>query len=748
MELILYYTYQDKPEKTYQVSGNEVIIGRPKNIPIHLDLSPDLKVSRPHARIFYKLSAWWVEDLHSKYETMLNGRAITEAMTLSPGDTLQMGETVLRVEFVSHETELPPGFLESQVTVDEVQPPSNVSEDTRTELLANFATIIASYSQGQALWERLIEEIGNTFPYAEHRAILVIDNDKELLPLISWPAREHAHVSFTLVRQAITSQKALHWVCDMCPPGKRAPSLYDTIAALCAPMLFNGRVIGVLYIDTTRPETSFTEADRDLLSQIATILAPSIKFSLSNAFPAFPSVFISYAPPDREFVDQLAADLRRRRVKVWFDERLQVGENRRQQIKPAINTTDVFVLVASPESVDSEQVQWELNTALEATKKILPLRYTPCNLPKAIQALVALDMHSGQYQESLQKLVEAIYEIPKSYIADQLKTQQKEEPMHTGHLKEQQLPFTLRKKIVEFLASLPNVHDSSALRAFLYNAGLDTQLQNQIKFDVPPAQFFQLLVPTLWSYGTLGDGRNALKAVLESAKDYVGQQRKEYCDTLIRELNGVLGGEEYPRSQDVNTPMRILFLAANPHDTDRLRLDQEARTIDERLRTAEFRDRFDLVSHWAVRHTDLSEYLLRHTPHIVHFSGHGSKSGKIVLEDENGNAQAVSPEALRQLFRILKDNIRCVVLNACLSANQAEAIVQEIDCVVGMSEKIGDDAAIRFAGGFYRALGYGRSVQTAFELGRNEIDLTGLDEGAIPKLLVKPGVNAADITFI
>ena len=78
----------------------------------------------------------------------------------------------------------------------------------------------------------------------------------------------------------------------------------------------------------------------------------------------------------------------------------------------------------------------------------------------------------------------------------------------------------------------------------------------------------------------------------------------------------------------------------------------------------------------------------------------------------------------------------------------AEAVAEEVDCVVGMSEKIGDEAAIRFAGGFYQALGYGRSVQTAFELGCNKINLAKLDEEAVPKLLVKPGVNAANVTFI
>jgi hypothetical protein len=45
----------------------------------------------------------------------------------------------------------------------------------------------------------------------------------------------------------------------------------------------------------------------------------------------------------------------------------------------------------------------------------------------------------------------------------------------------------------------------------------------------------------------------------------------------------------------------------------------------------EYRDRFELEQHWAVRFSDVAEALLRHTPHIVHFSGHGTQAGTIVL---------------------------------------------------------------------------------------------------------------------
>jgi hypothetical protein len=150
--------------------------------------------------------------------------------------------------------------------------------------------------------------------------------------------------------------------------------------------------------------------------------------------------------------------------------------------------------------------------------------------------------------------------------------------------------------------------------------------------------------------------------------------------------------------------MKVLFLAANPAGTSKLALDDEVRAIDAKIRGSQYRNRFELESHWAVRLDDLSGILMRRRPHIVHFSGHGVASGAILLARDDGKPWLVPPEALAAFFRVLKDNVRVVVLNACYSESQAKGIVKEIDCAVGMSAPIGDKAAIAFAGEFYQAL--------------------------------------------
>lgn len=183
-------------------------------------------------------------------------------------------------------------------------------------------------------------------------------------------------------------------------------------------------------------------------------------------------------------------------------------------------------------------------------------------------------------------------------------------------------------------------------------------------------------------------------------------------------------------------PIKILFLAANPLDRVFLRIDEEARAIDQALRQASNRH-FEIRVHQALRVDDLQELLLRYEPNIVHFSGHGSTENELLLMDAAGKAMAVSGTALRDLFTVLKGNIRCIVLNACFSEGQAAGLAEIIDCVVGIEGLITDEASRQFSTAFYRALGYERSIGDAFRLGKVQIALAGLGEAEAFHLLTR-----------
>src|SRR5262245_15318376 len=188
------------------------------------------------------------------------------------------------------------------------------------------------------------------------------------------------------------------------------------------------------------------------------------------------------------------------------------------------------------------------------------------------------------------------------------------------------------------------------------------------------------------------------------------------------------------------TTKRVLFLAAEPSDEVRLRLGREQREIRNVLQLARVRESIEFVDRFAVRPADLTQALHDVQPQIVHFSGHGSAGGDLSFEDDAGRSRPVTPEALDSLFRLVSRDVEAVVLNACYSEQQALAIAQSIEFVIGMSNAIDDNAAILFSAGFYKALGAGRGYPDSFSFGVAEMHLHGMPDHLVPVLHRKRAV--------
>ncbi len=183
-------------------------------------------------------------------------------------------------------------------------------------------------------------------------------------------------------------------------------------------------------------------------------------------------------------------------------------------------------------------------------------------------------------------------------------------------------------------------------------------------------------------------------------------------------------------------PKKILILSANPATTPRLQFDKEIREIEEGLKRAKLRDRFEIKASLAIRIRDLRRAMLDHEPNIVHFIGHGEEDG-IFVENEQGTASFVSSEALSGLFELFSKQVECVILGACYSATQADIINQHIKYVIGMTGSVKDGAALEFGVGFFDALGAGRSVEDAYQFGCVAISMVYPDYKK-PILKIKP----------
>ncbi|WJW70414.1 TIR domain-containing protein (plasmid) [Candidatus Chlorohelix allophototropha] len=402
--LKLIIRFNKNPETSFRTNSPEIILGRTNSTknPDYLDLSPDESVSRMHARIFFESGTWWLEDKGSKAGTRLNGKIIAQKIALSSGDTLYLGKTTIKVEFAAPEEA---GYIDEILEIDETKTPTIISEDQHLAIFARLSELVAYSESLQNILQGFISEIRSRFPLADNISLALIENN-ELIIRASWPPFQ-AHLSFTLANKAIAHKQAFRWILDDVKD-KLVPSVTDATSALYVPMIFNSKIIGLIHLDTSRVGISFSELDLQLLSVIANIIAPSLKASERDELPETPSVFISYSHKDIAFVKKLASDLRRRKIKVWYDERLREGEVWRNQLALSIKNTDVFLLILSPTSTNSEYVEWELTIAQSLHKKILPVMYEKTPLPLTILPLQYFSI--GQdYQEFTLLLAERIY---------------------------------------------------------------------------------------------------------------------------------------------------------------------------------------------------------------------------------------------------------------------------------------------------------------------------------------------------
>ena len=117
-------------------------------------------------------------------------------------------------------------------------------------------------------------------------------------------------------------------------------------------------------------------------------------------------IFISYSRRDQEFVFKLATDLELRGGRVWLDQAdIQGGEQWRHSIASGITQSGAFLLVISPDSMDSQYVRLELETAEQQGKPIFPLIYRRASIPENLSRFQFIDFTQGGYQKNLADLL-------------------------------------------------------------------------------------------------------------------------------------------------------------------------------------------------------------------------------------------------------------------------------------------------------------------------------------------------------
>lgn len=169
-----------------------------------------------------------------------------------------------------------------------------------------------------------------------------------------------------------------------------------------------------------------------------------------------------------------------------------------------------------------------------------------------------------------------------------------------------------------------------------------------------------------------------------------------------------------------NSEVRVLCLAAQPGDKARLRLGAEYREIVRETRGS----RVVPTIRQAVQYEDLDACLYDARPHILHFSGHGTAGGEILLEDHGGFGHPLGAAALARVLAAF-GRLSAIVLGSCHTAAAARPLLAVSDVVVGASGPLHDICALHFTRHLYRGVAAGEPVARAFAAATAVLDGLG-----------------------
>ncbi len=126
-------------------------------------------------------------------------------------------------------------------------------------------------------------------------------------------------------------------------------------------------------------------------------------------------IFISYAKADQVHAHKLRSLLSRRpNVRIFATEMLSAGEDWRSKLIDELSKCDIFLVLLSPNSVDSPWVLQELGAAWGLDKPIIPIVTHPevfSKIPVSLSHLQFVEIKDLEKPETINHMLERYEEL-------------------------------------------------------------------------------------------------------------------------------------------------------------------------------------------------------------------------------------------------------------------------------------------------------------------------------------------------
>ena len=262
------------------IPAEMITLGRASDCTIPIK---DRFLSRRHAEIVLERGTWFVRDCGSVNGTLLNGVKIGDQVPLRAGDRIALGDS----EVVFHADDTPSQF----VAVDSDSHATNlaikVDEERGTEgtrLLSTLALEFLADRPMSELFDFILDRVLHLL-HPSRAALALFGDDGQTFENVKLRRQDGADtgdltISRTLLQQVVDGRQVVSFF-DTSQDEKlaRAESIVaqHIRSAVCAPLLVNDVVLGVLYLDYTSMRGAVTENDVRLVAQIARFAAVTLE---------------------------------------------------------------------------------------------------------------------------------------------------------------------------------------------------------------------------------------------------------------------------------------------------------------------------------------------------------------------------------------------------------------------------------------------------------------------------------------
>jgi len=272
----------------HKITDQAITLGRDVDCTIQV---LDKGASRHHSEIFRIGEMVFIRDLGSRNGTYVNDERVDEEL-LREGDRVQVGSTVLvfesggkvtgdtrNIQFSPSDDEDLGSTLE--LRLDDLAALEATEEDRES---ANFRAvyqvgkIISSEHDEEILMDKILAYISEQVPADNIYIFLRDEATNNLIPRATWEAEpgKGVQISRTIIKRAVGETRSVltsDAMSDARFKERDSIIMGQIRSVICVPLLSQDKVVGVLYLHSSRMAQTFMQEDLELMTAVGTQVA-------------------------------------------------------------------------------------------------------------------------------------------------------------------------------------------------------------------------------------------------------------------------------------------------------------------------------------------------------------------------------------------------------------------------------------------------------------------------------------------